>query len=330
MKAQNSKQINSLYEREKRKINTQLQNLFKNKKPQSLYSPTSYILKNGGKRIRPMLVLFSAKAVGGSFEKVKHAAIAVELLHSFSLVHDDIMDNADKRRNLLTLHKKYDLSTAILAGDSLLSIAYQELLKDLNKNTKSSIEIFTKALIEVCEGQSYDKDFETNNNVSIADYKLMIKKKTAALTEMCCQLGAILGGGGKEQINSLKLFGRHLGFAFQIRDDLLDITAEENKFGKVLGGDLIEGKKTFLLLKALELAKANDKKFLLKLIKDKGTSTKNVIKYKDIYLRLGILDLAEKEVENNTNRALKQLNYLNNREKEKLIWLADHLLNRKN
>ncbi len=330
MKAQNSKQINSLYEREKRKINTQLQNLFKNKKPQSLYSPTSYILKNGGKRIRPMLVLFSAKAVGGSFERVKHAAIAVELLHSFSLVHDDIMDNADKRRNLLTLHKKYDLSTAILAGDSLLSIAYQELLKDLNKNTKSSIEIFTKALIEVCEGQSYDKDFETNNNVSIADYKLMIKKKTAALTEMCCQLGAILGGGGKEQINSLKLFGRHLGFAFQIRDDLLDITAEENKFGKVLGGDLIEGKKTFLLLKALELAKANDKKFLLKLIKDKGTSTKNVIKYKDIYLRLGILDLAEKEVENNTNRALKQLNYLNNREKEKLIWLADHLLNRKN
>ncbi|HED08143.1 MAG TPA: polyprenyl synthetase family protein [Ignavibacteria bacterium] len=330
MKAQNSKQINSLYEREKRKINTQLQNLFKNKKPQSLYSPTSYILKNGGKRIRPMLVLFSAKAVGGSFERVKHAAIAVELLHSFSLVHDDIMDNADKRRNLLTLHKKYDLSTAILAGDSLLSIAYQELLKDLNKNTKSSIEIFTKALIEVCEGQSYDKDFETNNNVSLTDYKLMIKKKTAALTEMCCQLGAILGGGGKEQINSLKLFGRHLGFAFQIRDDLLDITAEENKFGKVLGGDLIEGKKTFLLLKALELAKANDKKFLLKLIKDKGTSTKNVIKYKDIYLRLGILDLAEKEVENNTNRALKQLNYLNNREKEKLIWLADHLLNRKN
>ncbi|MCH8169921.1 MAG: polyprenyl synthetase family protein [Bacteroidetes bacterium] len=330
MNDQNSTHINSLYEREKQKINTQLQNLFKKKRPKSLYSSASYILKNGGKRIRPMLVLFSAKAVGGSFEKVKHAAIAVELLHSFSLVHDDIMDNADKRRNLLTLHKKYDLSTAILAGDSLLSIAYQELLKDLSNKAKTSIEIFTKALIEVCEGQGYDKDFETNKNVSIADYKFMIKKKTAALTEMCCHLGAILGGGKEEQINSLKLFGRYIGFAFQIRDDLLDIAAEENKFGKVLGGDLIEGKKTFLLLKALELAKGNDKKLLIKLIKDKGTSTKNVIKYKDIYLRLGILELTEKEIKRNTDKALEQLNCLKDREKETLVWLADHLLNRNN
>ena len=330
MNCQNLTQINSLYEREKKKINTQLENLFKKKRPQSLYSAASYILKNGGKRIRPMLVLFSAKAVGGSFERVKHAAISVELLHSFSLVHDDIMDNADKRRNLLTLHKKYDLSTAILVGDSLLSIAYQELLKDLNKKDKSSIEIFTKALIEVCEGQAYDKDFETNKNISIVDYKLMIKKKTAALTEMCCHLGVVLGGGNKKQIKSLKLFGRYIGFAFQIRDDLLDITAEENKFGKILGGDLIEGKKTFLLLKALEIAKGNDKKLLLKLIKDKGTNTKNVIKYKDIYLRLGILELTEKEIKRNTDKALEQLNCLKDREKETLVWLADHLLNRNN
>ena len=330
MNSQISRNINSRYEREKKKINTQLQNLFKKKKPQSLYSPASYILKNGGKRIRPMLVLFSAKSVGGSFDKVKHAALAVELLHSFSLVHDDIMDNADKRRNLLTLHKKYDLSTAILAGDSILSIAYQELLKDLNRNSKASIEIFTKALVEVCEGQSYDKDFETNKKVSISDYKLMIKKKTAALTEMCCYLGAVLGGGSQKEIQSLKLFGRYIGFAFQIRDDLLDITASEKKFGKVMGGDLIEGKKTFLLLKALELAKGNDKKLLMKLIKDNGTSTQKVLKYKEIYLRLGILEITEKEIKKYTGKALNQLNNLKGNEKEKLIWLAGFLLNRNN
>lgn len=330
MNSQTSKSIDSLYEREKKKINTQLQNLFKNREPRSLYAPASYILKNGGKRIRPMLVLFSAKSVGGSFKNVKHTALAVELLHSFSLVHDDIMDNADKRRNLLTLHKKYDLNTAILAGDSILSIAYQELLKDFNNNTKTSIEIFTKALIEICEGQSYDKDFETNKKVSIKDYKLMIQKKTAALTEMCCHLGAVLGGGSQKEIQSLKLFGRYIGFAFQIRDDLLDITADEKKFGKVMGGDLMEGKKTFLLLKALELARGNDKKLLLKLIKDNGTSNKNVLTYKEIYLRLGILELTVKEIKKYTSKALNKLNCLKGNEKEKLIWLAGYLLNRNN
>ena len=330
MKIQNYRTINSLYLREKKKINTQLEKLFKKREPQSLYSPASYILKNGGKRIRPMLLLFSAKVVGGSFAKVKHAAIAVELLHSFSLVHDDIMDNADKRRNLVTLHKKYDLSTAILAGDSILSIAYQELLKDLNKNSKNSIEIFTKALIEVCEGQGYDKDYETNKNVSITDYKLMIKKKTAALTEMCCHLGAVLGGGSKDEIRALKSFGRYIGFAFQLRDDLLDITADENKFGKVVGGDLVEGKKTFLLLKALEFAKKEDKRMLKKILTNNGTTSKKVTVYKEIYSRLGILELAEKEIKNYTSKALKQLNSIKRNEKELLIWFADYLLKRNN
>ena len=322
--------INSLYLKKKKEINSQLEKIFKKREPQSLYSPASYILKNGGKRIRPMLLLFSAKVVGGSFAKVKHAALAVELLHSFSLVHDDIMDNADKRRNLITLHKKYDLNTAILAGDSILSIAYQELLKDLNNNSKNSIDIFTKALIEVCEGQGYDKDFETLKNVSIKNYNLMIQKKTAALTEMCCHLGAVLGGGDKKQTNSLKLFGRYIGFAFQIRDDLLDITGDENQFGKVSGGDLIEGKKTYLLLKALEVAKGNDKKMLMKLINNKGISTKEVTKYKEIYYRLGILQKANKEIERNTKQALNYLNFLEDKEKDKLVWLAKFLLNRTN
>ena len=328
MNSSNNKKINSLYLKKKREINSQLEILFRNKEPKSLYSPASYILKNGGKRIRPMLLLFSAKAVGGSYAKVKHAALAVELLHSFSLVHDDIMDNADKRRNLLTLHKKYDLNTAILAGDSILAIAYQELLKDLNNNSKKAIDIFTEALIEVCEGQGYDKDYETINSVSIKEYQLMIKKKTAALTEMCCHLGAVLGGGNKEQIKSLKLFGRYIGFAFQVRDDLLDITGEENNFGKVTGGDLLEGKKTYLLLKALEVASGNDKKMLKKLISEKGIAQNRVSIYKNIYSRLGILESANKEIEKNTNQALNYLNYLKEKDKDKLVWLADYLLNR--
>ncbi len=158
----------------------------------------------------------------------------------------------------------------------------------------------------------------------------MIRKKTAALTEMCCQLGAQLGGGSKDEIQALKLFGRYLGLAFQIKDDLLDITAEEKKFGKVLGGDLIEGKKTYLLLKALELAKGNDKKLLTKLVKDNGINRQNVSKYKEIYLRLGILDLTKKEISKFTNKSLKQLDGLKSREKDQLVWLADYLLNRNN
>ena len=318
----------SLYEVERKKINNILSISVKNRKPASLYEPDSYILSSGGKRLRSLLVLLSAKAVGGEFNNCYNAAAAVEMLHNFTLVHDDIMDNADKRRGRLTLHKKYDHNTAILAGDSLLSIAYEYILKDCDGNAKEVISSFTQGLIEVCEGQSLDTDFELRKNVSLSEYILMIKKKTAAMAEMCCRIGALLGGGTKTQVNALGNYGLNLGIAFQIQDDLLDISADEKEFGKTIGGDLVEGKKTFLFLEALEKSKGEDRKKLLKVIERKGIRKNQVLTYKMIYEKLGVLDDARREIKGYTHKALRSINSLNEENKKIFKWLADSLIHR--
>jgi len=318
----------SLYETERKKINAILSGALKHRNPASLYEPGSYILNSGGKRIRPLLVLLSAKAVGGKFTTAYNAAAAVEMLHNFTLVHDDIMDNADKRRGRLTLHKKYDNSTAILVGDSLLSIAYEYLLKDCNGNSKQVISAFTNGLIEVCEGQSLDTDFEDRKNVSLAEYLLMIKKKTAAMAEMCCKIGALLGGGTNEQVKALGNFGLNIGIAFQIQDDLLDISADEKKFGKTIGGDLVEGKKTFLFLEALEKSTGDDRRKLLKVIERKGIKRNQINSYKTIYENLGVLDDARNEIKSYTRKAMKSINVLNEKNKQIFKWLADSLIHR--
>jgi geranylgeranyl diphosphate synthase type II len=321
--------FNSIYEIERKKIDKRLRALLKNRQPGSLYKPGSYILESSGKRIRPMLVLFSTRATGGKFADSYNAAVAVELLHNFTLVHDDIMDNAEKRRGLATLHKRYDLSTAILAGDSLLSVAYESLLKDLKLNCKPVMAAFTKGLVEVCEGQSLDKEFELKKNVTIPGYKLMIRKKTAEMIEMCCTVGGYIGNGTKREINALANFGRNIGMAFQIQDDLLDAVADETKFGKFVGGDLREGKKTFLFLKSLEKAKGNDKKLLKLVIENKGVKKNKISEYQRIYRRLGVIEDAKKEIKNYTNRALKQLAVLKSKEDRELFHkLADYLINR--
>lgn len=318
----------SLYESERKKINKILSTALKKRKPESLYEPGSYILNSGGKRLRPLLVLLSAQVVGGKFAIAYNAAAAVEMLHNFTLVHDDIMDNADKRRGRLTLHKKYDNNTAILTGDSLLSIAYEYLLKDCNGNSKQVINAFTHGLIEVCEGQSLDTDFEQRKNVSISEYMVMIKKKTAAMAEMCCKIGALLGGGSKSQVNALGYYGMNLGIAFQIQDDLLDISADEKKFGKTIGGDLVEGKKTFLFLEALEKSRGEQRKKLLKVIERKGIRRNQVKTYKMIYEELGVLNDARKKIQYYTDKALRSINLLDEKNKNIFIWLADSLIHR--
>jgi len=317
-----------IYETERKKINKILSQALKGRKPVSLYEPGAYILNSGGKRLRPLLVLLSAKAVGGSFKNAYNAAASVEMLHNFTLVHDDIMDNADKRRGRLTLHKKYDHNTAILTGDSLLSVAYEYLLKDCNGSSKELISSFTHGLIEVCEGQSMDTDFESRKNVSLSEYITMIKKKTAAMAEMCCRIGALLGGGSKDQVTALGNYGLNLGIAFQIQDDLLDISADEKKFGKTIGGDLVEGKKTFLFLEALEKSKGEDRRRLLKVIERKGIRSNQIIFYKQLYEKLGVLDDARNEIRHYTNKALKSLKLLDKEKRKIFIWLADSLINR--
>ncbi len=318
-----------VYNKQKNVIEKRLFDLLDNESPKSLYDPCGYILKSGGKRVRAMLVMLAAKAVGANYSKVYNAAMAVEILHNFTLVHDDIMDNADKRRGESTLHKKYDLSTAILAGDNLIAVAYLNLLKDCKSQCKNVAKTFTRGIIEVCEGQSLDKEFETRKNVQIDEYMLMIEKKTAALAEMCCSIGAELGGGSKSEINLLKRYGRNLGIAFQLQDDLLDIIADEKEFGKKVGGDLIEGKKTFLFLKALDSARGSDKKMLQHVIKNNGIAKKQVGKYKELYEKLGVIVETAKQVEKYTKRALSAAEKVyNNEAREMLVWLANSLLKR--
>jgi len=326
----NEKKVKSIYRKEIALIEKKLKVLLRGREPESLYLPCTYILESGGKHLRPFLVLISAKAVGGEFNKVRNAAIAVEVLHNFTLVHDDIMDNSNKRRGKPTVHKKYDLSTAILAGDNLIAIAYENLLKDTRKFSQESISTFTEGIIDVCEGQSLDKEFENRSAVSLSEYEKMIYKKTAALAEICCSIGAQLSGGTKSQIRAVANYGKYLGMAFQIQDDLLDITAEENEFGKTIGSDLIEGKKTFLFLKALEKAKGKDKADLVRVIRQKGIDKTEIEKYKNLYIKLGVLTDAEREILKYTKLALKNLSTLPNAEgKELMSWLANNLISRK-
>lgn len=317
------------YEKELVKLENKFAKIFDKKEPVSLYEPSAYITTSAGKRLRPFLVLLAAKAVGGSFGKAYNAALSVELLHNFTLVHDDIMDNADLRRGKETLHKKYDLSTAILTGDSLLGVAYTYLLKDCTENCKGIVQTFTQGVIEVCEGQSLDELFETKNNVTIEDYKIMISKKTAALLEMCCSIGAQIGSGSKKEISALKKYGHNLGMAFQLADDLLDITADEAKFGKVIGGDLVEGKKTFLFLTALQKAKGKNKKALLEVVKNKGIRKNQVNKYRKLYEELGVLEDTKKEIFRYNSLALKALKNVDSTNSvENLTWLANTLTGR--
>ncbi len=329
MKPAELKKYLSIYEKERKIIDQKLASALKDRQPKELYEPASYILESSGKRLRPLLVILSAKAVGGKSSQVYNAAVAVEMLHNFTLVHDDIMDNADLRRGNLTLHKKYNLNTAILAGDSLLAVAYEFLLKDCKVNAREALSAFTHGLVEVCEGQSLDTGFETRKNVSQNEYIEMIRKKTAALAQMCCELGAYLVNGSKQDIKALSDYGKYLGIAFQIQDDLLDITADKVEFGKRIGGDLIEGKKTFLFIEALEKAKGKDKEELLKVIANKGIRSNQIEKYKQLYKKFGVIDDAKTAIRNYTNKALRSIDKLSNKSEVNIFyWLADSLIKR--
>jgi len=312
------------FDKETKKIDERLSKLLVGKKPESLYDPCEYVLKSGGKHLRGYLVLLTTKAVGGKYSQAYNAALSVEILHSFTLVHDDIMDNADKRRGLPALHVKYDANTAILAGDSLIAVAYKNLLKDCKNNIVDILSTFNQSVIDVCEEKQQDKEFEEKHDVTIPEYINMIKKKTGALIKMCCPIGAKIGDAKKEYIKALEIYGYNLGLAFQLKDDLLDIIGDTKHFGKNVGGDLIEGKKTYMLLKAIELADKKDKIELNKIIRNSGISKSEIGKYKKIYEKYGIFNIASKEIKRYTDRAIKALNIIpDSIEKEKLVWIAN-------
>ena len=230
--------------------------------PRNLYEPIHYIISQGGKRIRPQLCLLSADLFLGDKNQAIYPAIAFELLHNFTLIHDDIMDNANLRRGKETVYKKWNTNIAILSGDALFAKSYEYLLNYQGKHLNELISLLTKTAIEICEGQQMDLDFEQKKDVEISQYLNMIRLKTSVMLAACLKAGAIASNADENQQQLIYDFGIKTGLAFQIQDDMLDVYANENKFGKNTGGDIAENKKTYMSLKTMELAQGEDLKKL--------------------------------------------------------------------
>ena len=297
-------------------IEQEFQHILENRKPANLYDPIAYILLQPGKRLRPKLVHLTVEMFGGSEEQAQILAMAFEMLHNFTLIHDDIMDVAPLRRGKETVYKKWNSNIAILSGDALAIMAFQQLLKlDCEDRIIISIaKVFSQTSLEICEGQQYDLDFETQKDVSQEDYILMIRKKTAVMFAGCLKSAAVLMSADEESTQALYDFGIHLGIAFQLADDVLDVYATSTVFGKTIGGDIRDNKKTYLYLKALEDADVEQKKTLEDLFAVPTTDfeqkyrivrgiyddlkvkeyTENQIKY---YLDLAIADLGKVHID---------------------------------
>jgi geranylgeranyl diphosphate synthase type II len=313
----------------KKLVDSYLQEFVRDAQPRSLYQPIRYVLGAGGKRIRSILVLLACEAVGGKKKSAVHASAAMELLHNFTLVHDDIMDNASSRRGRATVHTKWDHNVAILVGDEILALAYRALLKTVSSRIRDVSRVFTEGVVEVCEGQAYDKEFETRSNVRVADYLLMIQKKTGKLVAVSTELGGLIGNGSAKQVTALRKYGEHVGRAFQIQDDLLDIVADEEEFGKMIGSDLEEGKRTYLLLEALRHASGRDKRLLQAVMNNGGVSRKRVKEFQRIYRETGAMDSAQKKIARDIADAKLELRYLpDSNARRMLYWFTEMLLHR--
>lgn len=318
------------YDQLRHLVDTRLAEVIVRDRPRTLYEPAAYILSGSGKRIRPVLLMVCCEAAGGRAKDALHAGVAVEILHNFTLVHDDIMDNADQRRGRPTVHKKWDQNVAILMGDALMGLAYQELLLSSSEDMGTIVRVFTEGLVEVCEGQALDKEFEALPSVSRDAYDEMIEKKTGRLVEMCAELGARLTGAPAEIRTALVTYASHIGAAFQVQDDLLDVIADEHSFGKSIGGDILEGKKTYLLVRAQSRATGDDAVLLDWCASRREPRSPDLVsQVTAVYRRLGVLDEAEAEVAQRTRLAVEALAPVaDGPSKEMLVWFAGMLLTR--
>lgn len=308
-------------------------------RPQGLYDPIRYIMQLGGKRLRPALVLLGCEAAGGKPEDAVAAAEAIEIFHNFTLVHDDIMDRAELRRGKKTVHKKYDLNTGILSGDAMLILAYQKLGSYSPEVHSRLTTVFSQTAIEVCEGQQHDVDFEARDDVSLDEYLRMISFKTAVLVGCALKMGAIVGHGQQQSEgavhaaslqNTLYDFGMQLGLAFQIMDDFLDAFGDPETFGKTVGGDILENKKTYLYHKALENRGYSDE--LNRLYTDKDVDADHKIsRAKTIFKESGAAEATQKAIEEHTEKAMNliQQSSLDEQMKERFYAFAKALLHRK-
>jgi geranylgeranyl diphosphate synthase type II len=319
----------SRYEQLRRRVDDYLRHFITEQKPVSVYRPIRYVLNGGGKRIRPVLTLLACEAVGGKTKDALHAAAGIEILHNFTLVHDDIMDNAPSRRGRASVHTKWDENVAILVGDELLALAYRALLRTRSERIQQIAKVFTEGVVEVCEGQGYDKEFETRTNVTVDDYLLMIRKKTGKMVSVAAEVGALIGRGSQKEVRALRNYGYFVGRAFQLQDDLLDIVADENELGKAVGGDIVEGKRTVLLLEALRRARGRDRARLQAVLQKRGITKAHIADVRSIYQRTGVLESTRRRVVQDTARAQQEVRTLSpTPARAMLLWFTEMLLHR--
>ena len=279
-----------------------------NGRPEELYQPIRYTMELGGKRMRPLLVLIGCDMFGGNIQQAVNAAIGIELFHNFTLLHDDIMDQAPLRRGKETVYKRWNANRAILSGDTMFALANRYLLQTPRECQARVLDLFSQTAIEVCEGQQLDMNFETLNSVSLADYLGMIRLKTAVLLAASLKIGAMTGSASEDAAQRLYDCGISLGIAFQLTDDLLDAYGDESTFGKMTGGDIIAKKKTYLYLAALEHANSSQRKVLLQLFSAENLKSEDKINdVKSVYNSLNVPELTRFEIRRHYEMAMAQL-----------------------
>ena len=299
--------------------------------PRELYEPVDYCLKNGGKRMRPAMTLLACQLFGGDPEKAMQAAIGLELFHNFTLMHDDIMDNAPIRRGKPAVHTKWNANTAILSGDVMFALAGDFMTRVEDRYLREVMGTYHQTVIEVCEGQQFDMNFETREGVSLEEYIEMIRLKTAVLPAACLKVGAIVAGAPAEDQEHIYRFGEYIGLAFQLKDDWLDVFGDEAKFGKKSGGDILANKKTWLYIRALELASEAQRKVLQGAYSNQISDPDEKIRtVRNIFLELGIDKLAVKKMEHYYEKAFHHLEAIAvpNEAKDNLRALARSLFDR--
>lgn len=282
-----------------------------NKNPKGLYQPIGYALSLGGKRVRPALCLMACNMYTDNIEPAMAPALGIEVFHNFTLLHDDIMDKAHIRRGKPTVHVKWDDNTAILSGDAMQIFAYQQMAQCPTESLQQVLELFSTTAIEICEGQQYDVEFESRNDVSAQEYLEMIRLKTAVLLACALKTGAIVGGSSDKDAQLLYDFGINIGLAFQLKDDLLDVYGDEACFGKKIGGDILCNKKTYLLIHATQLAKDQTASELCNWLETNNKDEEKIEAVRNIYNKLGVQSICEDKMEDYYNKAIAKLDHLN-------------------
>lgn len=287
------------------RVNAAIESLPYPAQPAHLYEPISYTMALGGKRIRPVLVLMACEAVGGDIEKAIMPAVGLEMYHNFTLLHDDVMDKADIRRGKPTVHVKWDDNTAILSGDAMLTMATQLIARADAAVMPQVMELFNRTAMEIYEGQQYDMDFESRGDVTVEEYIDMIRLKTSVLLGCACKMGALIGGADEATAQRFYEIGENLGLAFQLQDDMLDVWGDEATFGKAIGGDIMNNKKTFLLINACQRATDDNRiELALWLNTENASRAVKVPAVTAIYERLGLKELSEAEIAKYNDKAM--------------------------